>query len=714
MALDKKQKLSLIAVALLLLSAIATTNPVTLSSASYVPWIWHNSSIFICSNGTISPPDAPILNNGNVYTLKTDVFDGIAIQKNDVILDGNGYRMFGNLYGTGILLDNVRNVTVQNVNVQFFQDGLYLDHCNDTVIKGNSLTGCGMEVSPNSHNNQITQNSIDGTISMDESSSNLISANSASEISIAWSQNITVSNNQVADDKLFNGVLTFGNFTEGIYIDNSSNCTVAGNTVERKGVGVDLWYCTNLTLTDNTLRDNLVGFKLYGAEHSQILLNIDQSNTVNGKPIYLLYQKNDYQVPLDAGWIVAVDCQNLVVQNWVSTPNWDGILLIDSKNPKITNCTLAGNFNAIHLENVSNCIITKNTISNSQYTALQFEGATDCKVTENEVFDNYCLFDVWRGSVNNTFYHNNFEGNLTGCVDLGSQNVWDNGAEGNYWSSFTGVDFDRNKISDTPFVINSYSSAVDRYPFMEPVNSQATVQMPIENTNGLILAMPQEYLNYTVTNTTGTLVAIVDGVYPIHLGTALSGPLPMLYPIPPNTTNIQIWLDGTELSFANYTNVDSTALHHTAIGDWQMIYCTIKPAYSDFLLKIHYEHPIQVIDGSYTFLYDLNIAPYLSPSSVTSTAHFNVQLPLTIPNLSVYTTGTSGGWTSVNGNTTQTSTGKTVTFNVTSNYGRTLPGDIAFVFKQNQVPEFPPWLILPLLAALMLCVLAFRVKKRAF
>jgi hypothetical protein len=41
--------------------------------------------------------------------------------------------------------------------------------------------------------------------------------------------------------------------------------------------------------------------------------------------------------------------------------------------------------------------------------------------------------------------------------------------------------------------------------------------------------------------------------------------------------------------------------------------------------QIHYEHPIVLVNRNYTFLYDLNISPYLLPWSNKSTAHFEIR-----------------------------------------------------------------------------------------
>ena len=177
-----------------------------------------------------------------------------------------------------------------------------------------------------------------------------------------------------------------------------------------------------------------------------------------------------------------------------------------------------------------------------------------------------------------------------------------------------------------------------------------------------VLAMPVEYVNYTITRVNGTLWAKIDGNYPIYplkpSDCAFNGELPMVYPMPPGTTNIHVTLGDRELSWINYTEAYPEASHHTAIGDWWMIYSVLSPVSDFFELKIHYEHPLEVVNGSYLFLYDLNISPYLSPQSNNSTAYFTIRMEANTTNLHAYTTGMSdvaAEWKTISYTTTKES-----------------------------------------------------------
>ena len=215
-----------------------------------------------------------------------------------------------------------------------------------------------------------------------------------------------------------------------------------------------------------------------------------------------------------------------------------------------------------------------------------------------------------------------------------------------------------------------------------------------------LLSMPVEHVIYTITRANGTLWTKIDGTYPIYLSTDSSCASPrslmMVYPTPPGTVNIRVLLNETELAWSNYTQTYPVALHHTAIGDWPMINCTIAPLSDFFMLKIHYEHPLSSINGSYLFLYDLNISPYLSPESPSSTAYFIICFKEDVRGLKVYTTKTDTEWNPINYTQRVENETEIVNVLIQSEYAQPLLGDLVVMFNEteNATPPFSLWTIL--------------------
>lgn len=215
----------------------------------------------------------------------------------------------------------------------------------------------------------------------------------------------------------------------------------------------------------------------------------------------------------------------------------------------------------------------------------------------------------------------------------------------------------------------------------------------------LILAMPEEYINYTISRVNGTWWAKIDGEYPLYFldesGEAAScvpSELPMVYPTPPNTTNIHVWVNGSEIAWTDWF-YDT---HHTAIGDWDMIYCVVSPVSPFFLLTIHYEHPVEVVNGSNLFLYDLNIRDYLTEVSNTSIAHFTVRFEGEVSDVRAYTTFTDSVWNpkylTINSDGDETM----VDIEMRSVLDEALTGDLVVMFNDSSAEgsgEFPYWLV---------------------
>jgi hypothetical protein len=242
--------------------------------------------------------------------------------------------------------------------------------------------------------------------------------------------------------------------------------------------------------------------------------------------------------------------------------------------------------------------------------------------------------------------------------------------------------------------------------------------VPKANTSSL--AMPEEYVNYTITRVDGVLWAIIDGVYPILYAGSEESVL-MVYPTPPGTTNISLMLDDSELDWSNFTEVYPDALHHTAIGDWQMISTIIEPfsgylaVRGYFVLRIHYEHLVEVINDSYVFLYDLNISPYLSVSAKKSVVHYTILMDTEYTDLTVNTVfGTEESlkpiaYTIVDEKPVE------IRVDEVSEFDKPLPGDLLVSFKEGnaQEPLSVVWAVIWVLVGIVFVGLAwYSFRKR--
>lgn len=123
-------------------------------------------TIFIRSDGTVSPETSLIQRSGNVYTFTGDINAAIKILKSDIVIDGVGYTLHGPYDGTqkgiwdvgsgpdqmpeteyeytlGIDIGdkNVEGVLIKNVNVKNFSIGMYMWTQNNTIMD-NAVSEC--------------------------------------------------------------------------------------------------------------------------------------------------------------------------------------------------------------------------------------------------------------------------------------------------------------------------------------------------------------------------------------------------------------------------------------------------------------------------------------------------------------------------------------------------------------------------------------------
>jgi parallel beta-helix repeat protein len=123
-------------------------------------------TVYINSDGSVSPSSAPISSVDNVTyaftgNMSYPAYNGIIVERNNIVIDGNGYAVQGSYSdsGTGLVLTDIDNVTIKNTNIEGFQKGIFLSDSNNNTVIGNSAT----------------ENGWDG-IYLSDSSNNVISA----------------------------------------------------------------------------------------------------------------------------------------------------------------------------------------------------------------------------------------------------------------------------------------------------------------------------------------------------------------------------------------------------------------------------------------------------------------------------------------------------------------------------------------------------------
>jgi parallel beta-helix repeat protein len=492
-----------------------------LSSSSNYSTLWENNvtnnqegiDVFSSSSNNISENKVGE-NNGNGIWL--------ASASNNNTISGN---IMTNNYAGINLYSSINNVISDNTATGSINSaGILLSFSNNTDISGNNVANnyYGIRLIDASSYNNLVGNNVTANqwwgISLDSCLNNAITENSATSNSIVGiylvsSLNNVVSGNGLTEDRIgigldssTNNSISENNVTSnslyGLYLYSSSNNTVSGNNMTDGFYGIYLSISSNNSLVENRMTNNDANFYLQGSFPSDFLNNIDETNTVNGKPIYYWIHRQDMNVPQDAGYVALINCTHITAQNLNLTNNGQGILLAYSTNSTIienrvtantqygielhnSSCNMfsennitANNYAGIFVDlSSNNNDISANNFSTNNYTGIELDGSSNNTIWGNDVISNKNT-GIWLdGSSGNLIYHNNFSNNSQQIYSSGSSNSWDNGypSGGNYWDNYSANDdftgpaqniTGCDGIGDSPFNIGA--SNIDHYPLMGP------------------------------------------------------------------------------------------------------------------------------------------------------------------------------------------------------------------------------------------------------
>jgi parallel beta-helix repeat protein len=301
--------------------------------------------------------------------------------------------------------------------------------------------------------NNIASNNYNG-ISLDSSSHDTIQSNNAQK---NWGDGIYLRNSSI--NRIKDNVASNNKYGDGIYLYNCSNNTISNSNASNNeyGNGIAICESSNNTLTNNIMSDNFCNFRVYGTELSHFIHAIDTSNEVDGKPIFYCVDKQNQQVPENAGYVGIVNSTNITVKDLTLMGNNEGVLLAYSTDSQIENVSALNNcMYGIYLRYSSNNSIESNNASNNRY-GIHLRGSFNntiegnialsngdygiciCGSSNNAIENNTVNSNKWSDgirlsdSTNNSVENNNISNNEDGISLTSSSNntITDNNANSN-------------------------------------------------------------------------------------------------------------------------------------------------------------------------------------------------------------------------------------------------------------------------------------------
>lgn len=242
-----------------------------LSSGLNIEKVKASETIYIRANGSIDPPTANITSADNVtYIFTGNIDDYIVVERNNIIIDGQGYILQG--LGSGFSLTNIENVTIEKTNISnTIGTGIRLVSSSNNNISGNIIRNsgtAGIYLDLSSHNNIISNNTI--------------TDNGTFGILIDNSNNNTISNNII---------LRNGDYYSGIDFSNSSGNTVSDNLISSHKIGINVGDSSLNAIVENTFAHNWWGIHLYNSSSNVLVDNLVLNHSQYG--IYIRFSSNN-------------------------------------------------------------------------------------------------------------------------------------------------------------------------------------------------------------------------------------------------------------------------------------------------------------------------------------------------------------------------------------------------------------------------------------
>lgn len=254
-----------------------------------------------------------------------------------------------------------------------------------------------------------------------------------------------------ADFVLSNNTITESFF--GILVEKSKNGQIIDNKVigtatqeDQSGNGVHLWDCDSMQIYRNEVTGMRDGIYLEFVDESEIKYNFAHHNVRYG--LHFMFSNHDaymHNVFQNNGAGVAVMFskwirmeQNRFIDNW-GTASY-GLLLKEIYDGEVLNNTFQENTLGVYVDGSSRVNYSGNTFKQNGW-AIKVSG----------------------GCYANAFTANNFLGNSFEISYNSKMN--DNTFNGNFWSSYSGYDLDKDGRGDVPYrPVKLFSYVVNKTP----------------------------------------------------------------------------------------------------------------------------------------------------------------------------------------------------------------------------------------------------------
>jgi len=163
-----------------------------------------------------------------------------------------------------------------------------------------------------------------------------------------------------------------------------------------------------------------------------------------------------------------VEIAGFVIQNGSNWPILQGAVQVvnGSVGVVIRGNVLTKSYYGVFLMKSNKCSVLDNTIVDNYAMGIRFTSNSSYhRIIGNTIKNNPTGVYIADAAQSNVFYHNNFISNSGQEQNFAASTVWNNSAEGNYWSNYAGLDVNGDGIIDLP---HDLTTGTDYFPLVEP------------------------------------------------------------------------------------------------------------------------------------------------------------------------------------------------------------------------------------------------------
>ena len=373
---------------------------------------------------------------------------------------------------TGIFLERSDNNSISNNTCNNNPEGIFLLASSSITLMNNTMIKGGIAISLNWNTHSIdTSNTVNGKpIYYKKDATGGTVPPGVGQVILANCTGVTVENQVIS------------NTSTGIQIGYSNANIVKNNTCNNNSDdGIVLEHSDSNSISNNTCNNNSDdGIYLNCGGSNSISNNTCNNNSDDG--IYLIcggsnsISNNTYNNNSGNGILLDYDSDsNSISNNTCNDNRLGGMCIGGSEGNSITNntCNMNSNY-GIYLDDSDSSSISNNTCNCNTDNGIKLN-KSDCNFLINNILQNNANHGINITDIetdNNTIHHNTFLYNNGGSIqayDVGTDNVWDDGKEGNFWRDYTfrypnaGHD---GLVWNTPYQVDGLTESQDNYPLV--------------------------------------------------------------------------------------------------------------------------------------------------------------------------------------------------------------------------------------------------------